>query len=560
MILKNKEAQLISDVQGAWTFAQVPGHPEKLILGTYQGLSLMEKINGRWQYRYHFEGFDESSRVLEFDENGQLWMAHGYKGIYKIQFDPNYQQIEKVDFYNSEKGFPSDLLIGMEKIRNELLFPAETGIYTYDTKTDRFVLDERYAKIFSPSENIIKIKEDVLGNIYFMSNQRIGVLRFDNFGQATLTTDIFNKIQKYLNDDLANISIIDPKNILFGAKEGFIHYDPDKKKELKSFQTHIRRITNTSNGDSILYYGKVDPIPADFHYAENSLRFGFSATFYEDPKATQYQWILENFDKDWSEWTATTEKEYTNLPEGSYTFKVRSKNIYGTLSNVASFEFIVRPPFYRSKFAYLFYTVGGLILFGMAYFYLDKRFNKEKKMIMLKQERVLNQKDTEIKQITNKSEEAIMRLSNEKLQSEIEHKNKELTSSTIHLINKNELLSSVKSRLEDMVKRNYSGKDELKRLIKEMEQNISSDKDWNQFETHFNTVHGDFTHRLLEKYPQLTPQEIKLSAYLRLNLNTKEIAHLLNISVRGVEISRYRLRKKLDLDRNDNLTDFMLRF
>ncbi|MBD0259794.1 MAG: hypothetical protein ICV83_29095, partial [Cytophagales bacterium] len=103
-------------------------------------------------------------------------------------------------------------------------------------------------------------------------------------------------------------------------------------------------------------------------------------------------------------------------------------------------------------------------------------------------------------------------------------------------------------------------KAELRQIIQEIDKSISSDADWHRFEMNFNLVHGDFIKRLLHQYPSLTPQEVKLSAYLRLNLNTKEIAQLMNISIRGVEISRYRLRKKLNLVRDDNLTEFVLKF
>jgi FixJ family two-component response regulator len=84
--------------------------------------------------------------------------------------------------------------------------------------------------------------------------------------------------------------------------------------------------------------------------------------------------------------------------------------------------------------------------------------------------------------------------------------------------------------------------------------------DWESFARHFDQVHTDFIKRLKEKYPQLSPKDLKLCAYLRMNLVSKEIAPLLNISVRGVEISRYRLRKKMQLHAEVNLTDYMIHF
>ena len=130
------------------------------------------------------------------------------------------------------------------------------------------------------------------------------------------------------------------------------------------------------------------------------------------------------------------------------------------------------------------------------------------------------------------------------------------------ILNKNEFISSVKDNLKSIS--NKSGEDavskELSRIVHDIEGNLSSDTDWEHFQVHFDKVHGDFSRKFRTANPNLSPQEMKLSAYLRMNLSTKEIANLLNISIRGVEISRYRLRKKLKLDRSLNLQEFILNF
>jgi DNA-binding NarL/FixJ family response regulator len=119
--------------------------------------------------------------------------------------------------------------------------------------------------------------------------------------------------------------------------------------------------------------------------------------------------------------------------------------------------------------------------------------------------------------------------------------NNELATSTMHLLNKNEFITSIKGNLDQMIKK--SAHDEMKKelvhISRQIEQNISADSDWEHFQLHFDRVHGDFSNRFKVAFPTLSPQEIKLSAYLRMNLSSKEIAQLLNISVRGVEISRY---------------------
>lgn len=565
LVIESNVAKPVFDEKGAWDFKSVPGNPDKVIMGSYNGISLLSAKGNSINFLKKYENFAESSRVMEFDQQGNLWMAHGYKGIFKLEFESGLSKIKKINFYNSQNGFPSDHLINMEIIDNKLIFPALYDIFVFNEQQNKFVRDEKFSNLFHKNEHLVQMEEDILGNVFFISNQRVGRLSFDKFGKGDIDFQLFNKIKDMLNDDLGTIHVVHGKNILFGAKKGFIHYNASKIKKLQPFYTHITKVVNTSREvDSLMLEGKGvsnAPLP-HLEYNYNSLRFAYAASFFESPEKTEYQYCLKNFDSGWSEWTNKNEKEYTNLPEGNYEFMVRARNVYGTLSNAKTFHFYIHPPFYRSRWAYLIYSLSGILLLGFTFYQLDRRFTKEKNQLKIQQEQELNKKNNQIEQITSKSEQEIIRLKNERLRSEIDHMNKELTSSTIHLINKNELLNSVKLGLAEILRRKEKGNynDELRRIIKNIDQNITSDADWKHFELHFNHVHGNFTNRLLERFPKITPQEVKLSAYLRLNLTTKEIAHLLNISVRGVEISRYRLRKKLELERNENLTDFMLKF
>ena len=565
-MISHGQARKIADGNGSWDYIQVPDKPEYFVLGSYDGISLLKKEGDGFQLVRKYKGFEESSRVLEFDEQGNLWIAHGYKGVFRLRFESDYSKIKEVGFYNSKHGLPSDQLVNMERLQGKLYFPAFTGIYRFNYKKDVFERDSVFSSYFRPDEHIAEMEEDVQGNIYFISDQRVGVLSLNKFGEPQIKSKEFNTISDRLNDDLPYIKILDLNNVLLGAKDGFIHYDGSKNKTLYPFNTRITKVVNTSfEEDSLLFSERAFKAVDDLRlpYRQNSLSFTYSSSFYERPEKTQYQYYLENFDEAWSAWTSKTEKEYTNLPEGNYVFHVRALNIHGNMSEAKSFAFSVAPPFYRSRLALMVYILLGLFLLGALLYYLEKRFRREKLRIIEDKERALSEKDTEVKEAAKLSEEKILRLKHEKQQSEIEHMNRELASSTFHLINKNELLNNVKLELQSIVKQGelqqqYS--EEVKRIIKNIEQNITSDSDWKQFELHFNHVHGDFTKRLQGRYPDMTPQEVKLSTYLRLNLTTKEIAQLLNITVRGVEISRYRLRKRLNLERSDNLTDYILRF
>jgi DNA-binding CsgD family transcriptional regulator len=141
-------------------------------------------------------------------------------------------------------------------------------------------------------------------------------------------------------------------------------------------------------------------------------------------------------------------------------------------------------------------------------------------------------------------------------------KDKELANATMQMIQTNKSLIKIK---KDLQKLSHEIKDDLNKnlvnsLIRKINRDIEHESQWEVFESHFENVHEEFLKRLKAEFPDLSPRELKLCAYLRLNVSSKEIATLMNISTRGVEISRYRLRKKLNLDRNANLTEFIVSF
>src|SRR5690606_1409310 len=226
-----------------------------------------------------------------------------------------------------------------------------------------------------------------------------------------------------LNDDLGTIHILDPKNILFGAKKGFIHFNATKNKKMLPFHVHLTKVTNTAlEMDSLMAEGKrVNSASHELPYKLNSLRFAYSSSFYESPEKTEYQYFLKNFDNGWSEWTNKVEKEYTNLPEGDYEFHVRARNIYGTVSEAEAFQFTIYPPFYRSRLAYFIYSLSGFFLIGLTFYHFEKKLAREKQQMMIQKEHELKQKNTQIEQITSQSEQEIIKLKNEKLRSEIDH-------------------------------------------------------------------------------------------------------------------------------------------
>ena len=273
---------------------------------------------------------------------------------------------------------------------------------------------------------------------------------------------------------------------------------------------------------------------------------------YEQQINLEYSYRLKGFDKAWSDWSKKTEKDYTNLPAGNFTFEVKPRNNLNNESPVTSYTFEVLPPWYLNIWSIGIY---GLLLFVLLYYFYklqakkySKRYQEQQKELELKHQIELE-----------KTEKELIQLKNEKLETEIEFKNSELASSAMNLVQKKEFILKIKETLQHLNKNEKESMDsqDLKKLLRSLSEEEKLNDEWEQFSIHFNNVHGDFLIKLSEKYPTLKAHELKLCAYLRMNLTSKEIAQLMSISVRGVEISRYRLRKKLNIPTETNLFQFL---
>jgi DNA-binding CsgD family transcriptional regulator len=563
--LKNNKVYEISSGVGWWTFVETKD-PNLAIGGGYSGLFLLKKISGLWTVEKYFEGFRQSSRVMEFDNDGLLWMSHGYKGLYNFKFSKNYDSINSIQFYNSNKGLPSNLGVNVFKIGGEIVFSTTQGIYNFEPERKTLKTYKKYNEPLGNQTAIRFLKEDHQGDVFYISADSSGTLQKTNWGFERINNNL-NKVHSLFNDDLENISILNSKEIVFASREGFIKYDKSYISPFSNdFKVAIRRV-NLSSIDSILFDGnfvidntlktdQIEELAEKLSIDHNSIHITFSALEF-DEVSPKYRFRLTGFEDQWSKWGLITEKEYTNLHEGSYSFDVEAISAVGVRSPISSYKFIINPPWYRSNLAKVIYLI---FIIGSSFWIIY--YSKKNKKIINKQEEELITQDRQLKEVSEKSNEEINKLKNEKLVADIRHKKNQLTNTTIHLIDRNDFISSIQKSLEEMISDTelQKVKPKLKRIVSEIEKNKEGNQDWNQFEILFNEVNDDFTKKIKVSYPKLTPLEARLCIYLRMNLSTKEIANLSHISPRAVEMSRYRLRKKLNINTEENLNDFLMKF
>lgn len=556
-LISENKALRITPESGVWIFQPLSSiYPSKNILaGTYAGLTMLEFNNNSFINAGDIKGMYESLRFMAVDNNNNIWASHPYRGIYKIILSPD-QKTFTYTLYTEKDGLPSTLRNNVFKIKNNVVFATEKGIYEFDEKQQQFVKSPLLYNVFG-ANTIQYLSDDEEGNIWFCSGKKMGMVSFkDNHPELIYFPELEGKI-------LAGFESIYPynsENIFIASNTGIIHLNYKKYivNDVKP-SVLITQVRMSGEKDSIIYDGFVNrsivntaQSPLHFNNNVNSFHFEFSSPVYGATNNTQYSYRLKGYDRDWSTPSFKPEKDYTNLPEGRYSFEVKAFNNFGNESAVMGYSFVINHPWYKTPWAYAIYI---LLLAALAYFgykWQKQQLNRQLQKFEEEQKRLRYIHHLEVE----KNEKEIIKLQNEKLINEVIYKNKELADVSLHLVERTDALVKVKDELQRLQKKT-GGNLDIKRVIQLVDEIEKNDANWEQFATHFDEINNDFIKKLKKQFPHLTSTDLKVCAYLQLKLASKEIAQLMNISVRGVEISRYRLRKKLQVPSKQTLNDFL---
>lgn len=527
----------------------------KVLVGTYKGLKWLKYSNGDFLEGQNLEGLRESFRFLAIDNEQQVWASHPYRGVYKINFSKDSLRYSAT-LFTEKDGLPSRLDNHVFRVKSRVVFATSAGIFEFNKSKYRFEPSNILSSMFGNTP-IRYLMEDKAGNLWFVQDKKLGYLAYHPQKDTIFSITYFPEITGQILSGFENIYAYDRENVFVASEKGVILINPEKYLKTKSRPSIILSSVHAlGTSDSLIYYG-FNPTAGSrqkvkLPYTFNSLHFEYSSPAYGFQENMEYSYILEGYEKEWSKWTTRSEKDYTNLPSGNYTFKVKGRSNLGTESEMESYAFSIAPPWYKSAVASIFYSCCLAFSIYLLHFYHRKKLARQKRLYEEKQEqlRVLHQLEME------KNEKEIIRLQIEKLANEVSFKNRELADTTMHLVERSDALGKVKETLERLYKYDTSNID-LKRAIHLMNDIDRNNTDWDRFAASFDEINNDFLKKLKARFPVLTPNDQKLCAYLQLNMTSKEIAQLLNISIRGVEISRYRLRKKLGVPTDVSINDFL---
>jgi DNA-binding CsgD family transcriptional regulator len=520
--IDNQKAMALSDVTGGLVIKKLLNQPNYLLQGTYTQLCVYKKnTKGLWVFANTIAGFTAPIKQLEEGNSGEIFVNTLNKGIYRLWLDNNMKQVVR-QMPVKLAHLPKNLT----KIKQKIILTTNETVQEFDTKTQDFVpIKENFGtgiiKLFPINNSIWAIK----------NNGDFGKINLDG-----TWTELPLKQGAWVSDYENMLTF--GNTFLFCKENGFsvLH------------QKDIARLLGKKGSKPIIHL-KGNMAAAKDHnglvlsYNQNNLHFGFSATDYAS--SVKYSYWLENAMGTWSAFGEATEKEFSNLPPAYYTLHLKTNNS----AQEAIFNFEINNPWYwnwLSKFCYLLAAAAlGFYMFRLHNLRLAAQNKKLKK-----------EKEEELKLQIEQNNQEIIRLRNEQLEADVVRKSEELANSTMQLIKKNELLKKLKTESLQIEKQDKTGS--MSQIIKLIDHNIASSTDWQVFEQNFNRVHERFFKKLLEQHPALSPGDLKLSAYLRMNLSSKEIAQLLNITLRSVELKRYRLRKKLNLDSENNLVEWLM--
>jgi len=389
--VKDGKSKLIRSSRAVFKLYHDFFEPDVVYLGTRDGLAKVRYQAGKWENEGLIKNTTSTVHTIISEDNGTLWLGNWYEGVVRVsrKLDGNLA-IYETQLFTTQHGLPTPNRMQIYLHKGKPIFATKMGIYQFDESSQRFLPDTTFGKIFADGRHdVFKLSHDINGNIWT-----------SGFNSTTGTTGILTETPRgyhfyptpfYRLPSMEIEAIYNEPNGMtwFGGSEGVFRYNGSLPKDYDAtFNVLIRQIV--INEDSVIFQGNffkeiknADTISRvlsltqtsemiyQFSYDDNDITFYYTAPYFEGETGTLYSYLIEDAVTvgNWSAWTHDSKKEYTNLPEGSYTFKVKARNIYGIESPPVVYQFKILTPWYRTPIAYLGYLATVfLFIWGILWF------------------------------------------------------------------------------------------------------------------------------------------------------------------------------------------------
>ena len=538
-IVNGETAIRVGSYIGAWTHRSI--NRNTILVGAYDGIHILNRLNGVWKYAFKVSGFDISSRHLETLNEKEVLISHEYKGVYHLTLSNDLRKAENVKKLSVRRGRHASLA----KLSDEVYYLSPEGMFKFETDSKDFSTLNVSSQIFQNDTFLTgKMIVDRQNRIWTFFEKNIVLLQKNIFDSSFSVQKVpLHSDLRKTNLGFENVGDLNNGSFILGTMNGFLTLSLNQYSIPES-------LLSISSVTAFNLYQQTDSLPLSetsiLSPEMNNLRFEFSVPYYSNLNSIQYQWFLEGYHTDWTTWSDLSFAEFKNLDYGDYTFYVRAQSGQQPIAEVVSYSFSISYPWYFSYWAITIYVLIVVVL-SLLINNIYIRYYRKQQIKYLKE----TKKELELTELSNTK--ALVEAKNEQLNQRIENKNRELAISTMSMIKKNTLLGTIKNELLKVTEVS-----EIKKVVNNIDKDINNDDDWKFFEEAFNNADQDFLKKIKDIHPSLTPNDLRLCAYLRLNLSSKEIASLLNISTKSVEIKRYRLRKRMNLDHGTNLIGYIL--
>lgn len=524
---------------------------EVLVESSYYNFRIYRKTGGKWTYSHAVDGFWSPVRQFEVDHSGTIWAAHMSLGLYKITLSKDLKKIESCDYIKSLSDDKSgQSLMHVMKIRGRVVLSDNEKTYTFDDIKQRLIpftqlngiLDGGINSATPVDDNTCWLADRRGYTLIAYDRDKFRVVRFVPCSFFGLECNE-NNTCVYINDEIAYFCL----NNGIGRLDMRCAESPARGER----RLRISRVTSLSRDRSV----RVLPVEAGEETAgsvQGDITFCLSfPNFNGEPLTFHYHLAGGGLDLESS--SAEPAITYGSLEYGDFRFTASVRSIDGRELGRVEYCFRKPLPFYLSMYAWGIYLLAALALV-----YLYARWHTSRMIRKRNKEFEEEKMKQELKML--EQEHIIARQREQLLESELSAKGKELASLAFDAVGYNKVVEHLKEAILLQERKGNISRHDMEEILKQMSGNVNEEESWDIYYRNFDLIHKNFFRNLRKQYPMLTPSDLKFCALLRLNLSTKDIAHFTNLTVRGVEAARYRLRKKLAIPEGSSLVDFFIDF
>lgn len=495
---------------------------EMLIQGSFTLLYVYVRENGKWRLSHTVDGFMHPVKNLEVDYLGNIWIEHMYRGLYRIVLSDDGRSLRSETMYPIEGA-------RLCKMGGRVLFHNKNGFHYYDEEASvikPFGLMNTAVGEYRSCNRVIPAGMD---RYWLVRKKGAALVGFHNDEVQLLDAVNFDNLNVSLTERFETVLSLPGDRFLFGLEDGFLIHDYKKGEDNKAAASigfsEIQSFCSDSLHTLSLLQDRITiPCNSSLYITMfmNGIKYYNADIWYE---LSSYDYEPRLLDKSMT-------ASYQRLRSGSYTFHAWIDDGRGGRAAEISIPVTVKPSVFASPPAILIYVIAALAAAYAVWHYIQRA---------LKRQRL---------RLESEKEKEIITMRNEQLEEAVLLKSKELATYSLIEARRNQVLQRLREELGKMRYGRPAGisKADYDKMMSMIHEGEFSEDEWTHFYNNFDLIHQSFFRILAERHPGLTSNDLRICAYLRLNLSTKELADVMGVTIKGAEAAKYRLRKKLNVD------------